>query len=217
MAPIPPVPSSLDLLSAPRQALVVAMKNLGEATTEELARETSLSPGAVRAHLIALEVQGVVNYVRLRSGPGRPRHVFRLTNRGEELFPQQYARMANLLVEAIEAEDSGLVDRVFERLVAEQVDAAGSDVSAPTRPERLRELSEFVDQCGYVPLLEVLDNGPAAITLRHCPVIHIAREHPMICEIECRVLSALMPNSRFERVKHRLAGDPVCTYTITPD
>src|SRR5829696_6288926 len=107
---------SLEFLSSSRQLLLVAIKNRGEATTDELARETYLSPGAVRQHLLALEAQGLVSYLRIRNGPGRPRHVFRLTGHGEELFPQLYSEVANVLFAAIEAEDEAVVERVFQRL-----------------------------------------------------------------------------------------------------
>jgi len=64
------------------------MKDRREITIDQLSEETLLSPGAVRQHLLALEAQGLVSYIRVREGPGRPRHVFRLTTQGEDLFPQ---------------------------------------------------------------------------------------------------------------------------------
>jgi predicted ArsR family transcriptional regulator len=205
---------NLGFLSSTRQALVIAIKNKGEATTEQLAAETFLSPGAVRQHLLALEAQGLVTYLRLRDGPGRPRHVFRLTLHGEELFPQQYALMANELMRALAEEDGELFERILGRLVDAQVALAREEVTSKTRPERLLELVKFVEKFGYFPELEIVDNGQANLTLHHCPLLNVARNHPGICEIECRAMQSVLPSETIERTAHRLAGDLVCTYTI---
>ena len=205
---------SLEFLSSPRQALLVAIKNAGEATTEQLAQDTYLSPGAVRQHLLGLEAQGLVTYVRLRGGPGRPRHVFRLTAHGEELFPQQYALMANELLRAISAEDDELFERVLERIVEAQVKLANEGVTAKSRPERLLELAQFIEKYGYFPKLEMVDNDSATLTLRHCPLLNVAKQHPGICEIECRAMKTVLGTDSVRRVQHRLAGDAVCTYAV---
>lgn len=206
---------SLEFLSAARQTLLVAIKNDGQATTEQLAKETFLSPGAVRSHLLALEAQGLVTYLRVRSGPGRPRHVFRLTKNGERLFPQLYTQLANLLLDAVEAEGEAVVERVFGRLLAEQVEVAGAAVSASARPRRVLELVEFIARYGYFPRLEGVDSGSPSITLRHCPLLSVARQHPGLCEVECRAMRTVLPGASVVRTEHRLQGDSACTYVIT--
>jgi len=207
--------SSLEFLSSTRQVLLVAIKNDGEATTEQLARETFLSPGAVRSHLLALEAQGLVGYVRVRDGPGRPRHVFRLTSNGESLFPQLYSEIANILLTAIEDEDATLVERVLDRYLQSQLKLAEENLTAATRPERLLELVDMVDRFGFFPRLEVVDNGPADLTLRHCPLLAVAENHSAVCEVECRALNQVLPGADVKRTAWRLEGDTVCTYTIT--
>ncbi len=205
---------SLEFLSPTRQMLLVAIKNHGEATTEQLARETYLSAGAVRQHLLSLEAQGLVSYVRLREGPGRPRHVFQLTANGEDLFPQQYAQVANIFLAALDDEDPALKERVYERLVGIQVEQALERVSARSRAERLLEVHNLIERYGYFPELEVFDNGPAKLTLRHCPLVNLASNHPEICEAECAAIAEVLPGSTIERSAHRLKGDPVCVYEI---
>ena len=207
--------SSLEFLSSTRQVLLVAIKNDGEATTEQLARETFLSPGAVRSHLLALEAQGLVTYVRVRDGPGRPRHVFRLTQNGESLFPQLHSEIANILLSAIEDEDAALVERVLDRYLQSQLKLAHENLTAASRPERLLELVDMVDRYGFFPRLEVVDNGPANLTLRHCPLLAVAQQHASVCEVECRALNEVLPGADVARTAHRLEGDSVCTYTIT--
>ena len=124
-----PTGGALDFFSSPRQVLLIALKNLGEATTEQLARETYVSPGAVRTHLLALAAQGLVTYDRIRNGPGRPRHMFRLTGAGESIFPQRYADLANMLFAAIGEEDEGAMARVVLSIIRIR-QAIGDEVRA---------------------------------------------------------------------------------------
>ncbi len=207
---------SLEYLTPTRQALVMAIKVLGEATTDQLARETFLSPGAVRQHLLSLEAQGLVTFTKVREGPGRPRHVFRLTPRGESLFPHQYAEIAVALIAAIRGESPQLLDRVLGRVVASQAELAEHHIAA-ARHSRLAGIIDLLERYGYFPRLELEDRGVARIVLRHCPLLRLAAQVPEICDAECAVLRAVLPGMTVERVEHRLAGDPLCTYELTAD
>ena len=209
------VTSSLELLTAPRRVLLQALKEDGEGTTEQLARSTFLSPGAVRQHLLALEVQGLVSYVRVREGPGRPRHVFRLTARGEEIFPQLYSQVANIILAAVEEEDPAVADRILSRVLTEQVDLAKSNIQAASKADRLLELAKLVEQYGYFPRLEVIENAPALLTLRHCPLLDVASQHPRLCDVECEAIKSVLPGASVVRTAHRLDGDDDCRYEIT--
>lgn len=191
-----------------------ALKQDGEATTEQLANSTFLSPGAVRQHLLALNAQGLVSYVRVREGPGRPRHVFRLTAHGEELFPQLYSRVANIILAAVEEEDPEVADRILGRLLKEQVETAKETVHAASKADRLLELVKLVEQYGFIPKLEVVEDAPALLTLRHCPLLDVASHHPRLCEVECEALKSVLPGARVVRTAHRLEGDDDCRYEI---
>ncbi len=208
------VGSSLELLSAPRQVLLQALKKDGEATTEQLAQSTLVSPGAVRQHLLALVAQGLVSFVRVREGPGRPRHVFRLTAHGEELFPQLYSEIANIILAAVEQEDPAVADRILNRLLGEQVELARSNIQASSKADRLLELTKLVEQYGYFPKLEVVENAPALLTLRHCPLLSVASQHPRLCDVECEAIKSVLPGASVVRTAHRLEGDEDCRYEI---
>lgn len=205
---------TLGFLSETRQFLLIAIKNRGPATTEELSRDTHLSAGAVRQHLLALEAQGLVTFDRLRDGPGRPRHMFRLTGHGEDLFPQQYAKLAGLLFTAIESEDAGVRERVLQRLVEAQVELVEANVQGDSTAERLLEVAHLIEGYGYFPLLELVDDSPATMSLRHCPLLSLARRHPHICQAEADALRVVLPGAGVRRTLHRLDGDAICQYTV---
>ncbi len=207
---------SLEYLSPTRQALVMAIKVLGEASTEELARETYLSPGAVRQHLLSLEAQGLVAFTRVRVGPGRPRHVFRLTPQGEALFPNQYASIAASLLAALRGEPPPTFERVIGSFTESQA-ASARQLLPETGPDPLSGIYQLLERFGYYPRLELSPGEAPAIRLRHCPLLQLATEVPELCDAECRVLQALVPEYTVTRTEHRLAGDPLCTYQFDPN
>src|SRR5690606_29235429 len=88
----------LDFLGPVRKDVILALKERGVATAQELAEATFLSIAAARSHLLVLERTGLITYERHREGVGRPAHRYRLSDRGESLFPQGYATLSKSLM-----------------------------------------------------------------------------------------------------------------------
>src|SRR5690625_7578974 len=87
-------------LSEPRLRLMREL--LGSRTTgrtaDELVEALSSSRNAVSQQLSALERDGYVSVLELRSTGGRPSRAYTLTDAGLEVFPRQYARIADSLL-----------------------------------------------------------------------------------------------------------------------
>src|SRR5437667_7023950 len=88
-----------------RREIVVALKKRGEATVEDLAGAVGITVSAVRQHLAGLARAGFVAHRSVRGGPGRPRHVYRLSAGAEALFPKYYSELTNELLSYVEDED----------------------------------------------------------------------------------------------------------------
>src|SRR5690606_5213909 len=67
-------------------------------TVEELAEAMEVSRNAVQQHVTALERDGLVRVLELRSTGGRPGRAYTLTEAGLEVFPRSYAHMADGLL-----------------------------------------------------------------------------------------------------------------------
>ncbi|MGE0601414.1 MAG: helix-turn-helix transcriptional regulator [Dehalococcoidia bacterium] len=207
----------LQYMLLPRQLILGALKSDGAGTAEQLSVSTHQRAGSVRQHLLVLMSQGLVNYERVRSGAGRPRHVYSLTSAGEALFPRLYSELANIILSAVEQESPAVAQRIFGRLLAEQIEATRASVQAPGHEERLNELASLMEQNGFFPKLEVSADAPSVLAFRHCPVITVASEHPRLCEIECEALKNALPGASVVRTAHRLDGDEDCRYEIALD
>lgn len=96
-------------------------------TVEQLAGRLELSPMAVRHHLARLSGDGLVEASSERRRVGRPAHAYRLTPKGEELFPKAYAWLAGLL---------------WDELIPPDGTADAGDPAEEQRAALLRRLAE---------------------------------------------------------------------------
>ncbi|MCK9520028.1 MAG: helix-turn-helix transcriptional regulator [Dehalococcoidia bacterium] len=203
----------LKLLTPTRQMLLVALKRRQRATADLLAEECYLSVGAVRQHLTALALQGLLDYEEERHGPGRPRHVYSLTPRGESLFPQQSSQVANAILTALGDEDQEVRARFLARLAEIQHQRMAERLRNTTGKERLDEFVAAAEEYGHLPSLEPEEDGWRIDSL-HCPIYDVASRHQELCEAELACMRESLPGFHIERVSHRPAGDNYCSYRL---
>ena len=208
--------ASLDTLPTTRRALLEAIKRRGEARADELADSLGITVSAVRQHLAALTAEGLVAHREVRAGPGRPHHDYRLSERGDNLFPRRYAAIVtDLLVEA-EAADPELVDRMFERRRARRAARAKQRLDGLAFADRVAELTAILDEDGYLAEFVPQDDGSFRIVEHNCAILAVASQYGAACGTELEFIREVLPDARVERVAHLLAGGHVCAYEVTP-
>ena len=208
--------ATLDTLPATRRALLDAIKRQGEARADELAAKLGITVSAVRQHLSALQADGLVEHSEVRAGPGRPHHDYRLSERGDNLFPRRYASIVtDLLVEA-EAEDPALVERMFERRRVRRVERAKERLEGKPFPERVAELTRVLDEDGYLAEVVPQDDGAFRIVEHNCAILAVASQYGVACGTELEFIREVLPDARVERVAHLLSGGHVCAYEVSP-
>jgi len=208
--------ATLDTLPATRRALLDAIKRQGEARADELAAKLGITVSAVRQHLSALQADGLVEHREVRAGPGRPHHDYRLSERGDNLFPRRYASIVtDLLVEA-EAEDPALVERMFERRRVRRVERAKERLEGKSFPERVAELTRVLDEDGYLAEVVPQDDGAFRIVEHNCAILAVASQYGVACGTELEFIREVLPDARVERVAHLLSGGHVCAYEVSP-
>lgn len=200
----------------------------GPITVSCLAERLGLTPAAVRRHLDAMLVGGVVEAREIaavgagRRGRGRPAKAFVLTEAGHTSLSSDYDDLA---VQALRflADEHGrsaveqFATRRFadlERRVAPAVEGAGHD-----RQARARALAAALNEEGYAASTRPLATGTAQQAVQlcqgHCPVQHAAAEFPELCEAETKVFARLL-GTDVRRLATLAHGDHVCT-THVPD
>ena len=208
--------ATLGTLPTTRRALLETLKREGEARADALAQKLGITVSAVRQHLAALQADGLVLHREVRAGPGRPHHDYRLSERGDELFPRRYASIVtDLLVEA-EAEDPALVERMFERRRLRRVERATVRLAGKSLAERVAELTRVLDEDGYLAEFSPQEGGSFRIVEHNCAILAVATRYGAACGTELEFIREVLPDARVERVAHLLAGGHVCAYEVSP-
>jgi len=206
--------TSLALLSPTRRVLLSGLKRLGTVTIEELAAEAFLSPAATRQHLMALSLQGLVQYDQVRQGPGRPRHVFSLTPESESLFPQAYDEALDIVLAALGEEGEETQARVLERARELSFERYLSHMRGADPAARLEEVRVAFEKGGYHPAVDWTDASHARLNFMHCPIARIVERSPNACASELACIARALPGATVERTKSRTTGAPRCTYEM---
>jgi DeoR family transcriptional regulator, suf operon transcriptional repressor len=199
-----------------RQDLLLLLKRTGGARAEELATTLDITPSAVRQHLAGLGEDGLVTYEERRGGRGRPKHVYKLTEAAEAVFPKRYGDLAAELLEYVGHEDPELVERLFAHRRKRRI--AGAKVRLAGKPlaEQVDELARILDEDGYLAAVEPMPDGRYRIVEHNCAILEVARNYGQACSSELDFIRKVLPTARVERVQHMMAGAHVCAYEITP-
>ncbi len=205
---------ALATLPQSRRLIVEMLKKRGEAAVESIATEAGMTISGARQHLTALERDGLVAHRQERTGPGRPRHWFGLTDAGDALFPRNYVDLTNELLEYVEDEDPALLNRIFDKRAQRRLVRAQSRTSEQDFPGRVAEVARILDEDGYLADFTPQEDGSFLITEHNCAVLGVALKYRHACSSELEFLQAALPEAEVTRVAHRIAGGHVCSYRI---
>ena len=109
---------------SPSGRILGHLQRQGEASIRELEELLGISTTAVREHLAHLEARHLIGAKLVRQGPGRPKLVYSLQPRANELFPTEYGTLVTLLMRELSSRENpamlqSLLDAVGARLATE--------------------------------------------------------------------------------------------------
>ena len=157
---------------------VVLLLRQGQATVEDLAGALGLTDNAVRAHLTALERDGLVVQRGQRQGIGKPAYTYALTSEAEGLFPKAYGAVLQLLLDVLGESLSPPVLDAALREVGRRL-AAGQPRVAGDLRQRTGAGVTLLSELGGLASLE--ENGALVIQGRSCPLADAVKGHPETC------------------------------------
>lgn len=181
-------------------------------TIEELSVALSVTRTAVQQHLTALERDGFVGCLSLRSTGGRPSRSYTITTAGLELFPRGYARLAEALLRhsrELFGEDgqAALLDNMADELAHEMQDR----LAGTTRSERVDEVVTILNELGYDA-----SRSPGGIAANNCVFHQVAVSDKAACRFDKRLLSALLANE-VEHTSCIVDGRDCCQFELAGD
>jgi predicted ArsR family transcriptional regulator len=204
-----------------RQYILDILRVKKQATVDELVgdlekrRGTSITAVTVRHHLNELLKEQLITTAELkhRDSPGRPQHVYVLTEAAVEHFPSNYQPLVTHLLEQLtNTLPNHQINVVFEG-VADRM-AADAAVPLLSLVERLNYVVNYLNEHGYNANWEQGEDG-FILNTANCPYHQLSEGNRTLCEMDMRLVSSLL--GIVPRLVSRISnGDSVCSYFI-PD
>ncbi|MGC9399644.1 MAG: helix-turn-helix transcriptional regulator [Anaerolineae bacterium] len=196
-----------------RQQILEILKRQGKVTVQELSTELGLTSVTVRHHLEILRSEGYITdpEVQHSNRPGRPRYIYRLTAMAADLFPSNYAGLADALLEALQHLSPERKVEILKEAARQLATNAGS---MPQEPNQRRErMSRFLKRLGFVFRWEKDEKDGYYLHICNCPYYHVAQAHPETCEIDESMLR-ILAGTDIQRVEGHASEDSLCSYKI---
>lgn len=210
----PSAHAALAALPVTKRALLNALKRAGAMGTEELAEQLGMTVSGARQQLTALERDGLVTFEEQRAGPGRPRHVYRLTPAADALYPRAYAEITNELLTYVEDEDPELLEAIFARRREGRIERAKARLEGKDLAGRVEELARILDEDGYLAEYTLDKDGAWRITEHNCAIFGVAMRYRQACSSEIDFIRAVLPGASVERESHMVTGQHHCSYRV---
>ncbi len=194
--------------------LLELLRCSGPLSIAEIAEASGVTATAVRQRLGRLMGQQLVTRSIERSGRGRPRHTYALSDKARRQAGTNFADLARVLWQEILAEDDvKLRQRLLDRVARSLARQYGNRIHGATAAEKMRSIRQlfeerdvpFVVQEGSeLPILQACD----------CPYPELAEHDRTICDVERQVLSRLLDED-VHLSQCRLDGAGCCEFEVS--
>src|SRR6266480_6575065 len=169
---------------------ILALLRAENRTVNELAAILNLTDNAVRAHLVSLERDGLVQQHGTRAGTRKPHAAYGLSSETEHIFPKAYGPLLNHFVTVI---SNRLTARTLRATMHEVGDAVAADhlerLKGRSRRDRIKAALDLLNDLGGWGKINK-KKGKQFINGRNgCPLAAVTVSHPEACLIVESLLS----------------------------
>ncbi|ATP51577.1 MarR family transcriptional regulator [Pseudomonas putida] len=175
---------------------------------DDLAQALAITRTAVRQHLAALERDGLVMRGATRPTGRRPEQLHQLTEHARELFPRQYPLLANLLIDEV----AGIIGHDALQVLMRQL---GRKLAADLERQVVDEarIVQHMNTAGYEAEVIFRSAGEPQIVAHNCVFHHLAKAHPVVCELDLALIGAL-GGAEVSHEECLLRGGQVCRFAL---
>jgi predicted ArsR family transcriptional regulator len=204
------------MMQKTRQKILEYLKRHGEATVDELSTLLdNLTPVTVRHHLDVMRSDGLVESpeIRHRDSPGRPKYVYRLTEKAERLFPNNLQTMLLYLLDEMKSTlDEEQTEEILQGVAKRMGDSNDLSADNSSMEARLEHLVAQLSEHGYMASWESQSEG-FVLQASNCPYAGVSEIHPEMCSIDLRFISMMLGVTP-KRLTHQVDGDNQCSYLV---
>jgi predicted ArsR family transcriptional regulator len=202
-----------------RRAIVLLLLESGSITAAEIGRQVGISAAGVRRHLDALvdggDAEANPAAAWQHAGRGRPAKYYRLTSAGRGKLEHSYDDLASAAMRQLREIGGDEAVRTFARQRIDTIlnGVASAESAADAAVEVAAEnVADALTKAGYATTTTRV-GGPIQgiqICQHHCPVSHVAKEFPELCEAEQAAISEVL-GTHVQRLSSIVNGDCACT------
>lgn len=182
----------------------------GSRTVSELARELKLTDNAIRANLLSLERDRLVEQSGSVKGFRKPHYSYVLTDEARHLFPKSYDSLLNGLISVLKNTLSPAallgVLRDLGRRFGRGKAAENEDLET-----RLGETLAALEELGGAARI-YHENGKILIKGNSCPFADAVVEHPEVCQVAESMIGEILGRPVKETCDR--SGSPKCCFEI---
>jgi predicted ArsR family transcriptional regulator len=151
----------------------------------------------------------------VQRGKGRPSYVYRLSPQAENLFPKNYAALANeLLGYVADREGPDSVIQLFDRRAQRRIRGAQLQLEGKPLADRVAGLARILDNEGYLADWEQESENTFWLREHNCAVHDVAANFSAACNSELVFLQTVLPDAQVTREHHMVRGELMCAYRI---
>jgi len=199
-----------------RETILHALKSSRGLRIQELAEAADVSPVTVRHHLNALQADNLIEVSSVRRKVGRPYFTYELSDSGHELFPKNYVRLTDRLLDELKAQ-------LPAEAVTELFSGIGHGILAKhegrfeTLPieERLNYAVDLLSEEGFLARWKRL-NGEYILTEFSCPYGSLVDRHSEICILDKELITNVLQRP-LTQTSCMVNGDSCCEFTFPVD
>ena len=181
-------------------------------TVNELAEELGLTDNAVRAHLLSLERDGLVQQSGIQQGYRKPHFAYELTHEAENLFPKAYDALLNQLITVLKGRlTPGTLEEVLREVGRSIADQQIQDQQIGDLGSRAQRALKVLVALGGSATVEREDDK-LVIRSRSCPLAAAVSEHPEVCELAEALIAEIVGAPVQEHCDRD--GPPKCCFEI---
>ena len=196
-----------------RQQILDYLPRQGRATVRELDAHLGLTSTGVRQHLTVMEREALVEAHQERGHVGRPALIYRLTEKGDALYPKTYDLLANILLEEVrQAAGAQVLQTLLRRVATRFAEPYKERVEGKSLPARVSEATQIIQDRGS--LADCIQDGDDWLIRQYtCPFPKVAGQNSCVCALDVEFVRQLVGDDA-RLSTSLLRGDHACTYRI---
>jgi len=188
-----------------RLRIVNALKRTEGMTVKELGAQLGMSYMGVKGVCEDLQRRGLLEawrQPRPSNSAGRPRMVYRLTDRAHELYTVASTSLTHELLEAArKLHGPSAPEKLLLTVWHDKAASLGSRLTGDTVTERAESLARLREADGHMAC--VVETG--RIVEHHCPYLDVLKAYPLVAKLETELFAKLL-GVPIHREEHHAGG-----------